>query len=245
MGKALLWVSSRRIEAKKPFVNNPYLCDMIWTKAAIDQDSVIFFFFFFAFIMKTVPNADFLIAETPVSQALWSAIMGSNPSEGIIDSSFPVCNVNYPMAMDFIGRLNEATGAGFRLPTADEWELAAKCGDKKYPYQYTGTDDFGALKTDRAPVKKYAPNEIGLYCLTGNVMEWTETAIMIPLDRGAVLAKKLGLPLKEEPQYRKERILKGGSSAHGEYTSHIYDKNHYLDDYRNSLTGLRLAMDRQ
>ena len=55
---------------------------MNWTKAAIDQDSVIFSDGIVAFIMKGVPNMDFMIGETPVTQALWVAIEGSLPCEG-------------------------------------------------------------------------------------------------------------------------------------------------------------------
>ena len=77
---------------------------MNWTKAAIDQDSVIFSDGIVAFIMKGVPNMDFMIGETPVTQALWTSIMGTNPSEGPTDPYLPVCNVSYPMVKEFIGR---------------------------------------------------------------------------------------------------------------------------------------------
>lgn len=217
---------------------------MIWTKATIDQDNAIYSDGIVAFIMKGVPNMDFMIGETPVTQALWTSIMGTNPSEGPTDPYLPVCNVSYPMVKEFIGRLNEATGAFFRLPSAYEWEMAAKCGDKNYPYMYPGTDDFASLETGRAPVKKHAPNEIGLYCLTGNVMEWTGTIIKIPENRDELTRNLFGLKPKVEPIYKEERILKGGSSKHGKYTSHIKDNNHYPEDYRNDLTGFRLVMDK-
>lgn len=217
---------------------------MRWTKAIIDSDSVIYSDGIVAFIMKKVPNMEFMIGETPVTQALWMAIEGSNPSEGIVDPYRPVSNVNYPMAKAFLEHLNEATGESFRLPNVDEWEMAAMCGDKNYPFQYAGTDDFDSIDTRRQAVKDAKPNEIGLYCMTGNILEWTETVIRIPVDRTASLAASMGLKDRSEVEYKEERILKGGSSAQGQYTSHIRHNKHYPSSYRNGLTGLRLLIDK-
>ena len=216
---------------------------MSWTKAVIDSDSVIFSNGIVAFIMKGVPNCPFLIGETPVTQALWMAVEGNNPSEINTNPFFPVDNVSYPSAKAFIKHLNEATGESFRLPTAIEWEMAAKCGDDKYPFKYAGTDDFDSIDTGRCAVKEHEPNEIGLYCLTGNVLEWTETISTVTVNR-------CGIPNSlrfqcEGATETEERILKGGSSAHGRHTSGIMYGNHYPSYYSNGLTGLRLIIDRQ
>ncbi len=87
-----------------------YLCDMSWIKSIIDSDSVIYLDGVVAFIMKRIPNTNIMIAETPVTQALWMAIDGNNPCEGKTDFLFPVQNVSYPMAKSFIQHLNEVTG---------------------------------------------------------------------------------------------------------------------------------------
>ena len=217
---------------------------MSWTKATIDSNSVIYSDGVVAFIMKKVPNMDFMIAETPVTQALWMAVEGSLPFEGQFQPFVPVDNVSYPMAQAFIRRLNEAAGAMFRLPSAYEWEMAAMCGDKNYPYKYAGTDDFVSIDISRGPVKAHEPNEIGLYCMTGNILEWTDTVIKIPVDTFVSAAASMGLMDKSKVEYYEERILKGGSSAQGEYTSGIKHNKHYPSNYRNGLTGLRLAMDK-
>ena len=216
---------------------------MSWTKAVIDANSIIFSDGIVAFVMKQVPNSSFMIAETPVTQILWMAIEGNNPSEGSFRPFFPIDNVSYPMVKSFIEHLNNATSENFRLPTALEWEMAAKCGNDNYPYMYAGTDDFESIDTSRSEVKKNEPNEMGLYCMTGNIMEWTETIIKIPVDRFVSAAASMGLMDKARVEYKEERILKGGSSVHGKYTSHIKDNNHYPADYRNGLCGFRLAMD--
>ena len=80
--------------------------------------------------------------------------------------------------------------------------------------------------------------------MTGNILEWTETVIKIPVDSHASIAASMLLRDKAEVKYKEERILKGGSSAHGKYTSKIKDNIHYPSNYRNGLSGLRLAMDK-
>ena len=217
---------------------------MSWTKAFIDANSVIYSDGIVALVMKHVPNSSLWIAETPVTQILWMAIEGDNPSDGSFRPFFPVDNVSYPMAKSFIEHLNNATGENFRLPTASEWEIAAKCGDDDYPYMYARTDDFESIDTSRSAVKKNEPNEIGLYCVTGNILEWTETVIKLPVDPLASVAASMGIKDRAEVEYKVERILKGGSSAHGKYTSRIKDNVHYPSKDHNGLSGFRLAMDK-
>ena len=216
---------------------------MSWTKAILNSNSVIYSDGNVDFVMKRVPNTDYLIAETPVTQALWMAIEGNNPCEGKFDFGYPVNNVNYPMVKTFIEHLNAATKESFRLPFAFEWEKAAMCGDENYPYKYVGTNDFESIDIRRQPVKNTSPNEIGLYCMTGNILEWTETIIRIPKDRFASAAASMGLRNKDTIEYYEERILKGGSSAQGRYTSEIKHNKHYPSEYRNGLTGFRLLLD--
>lgn len=92
---------------------------------------------------------------------------------------------NYPMylvsreeCITFIGKLNELTGAKFRLPTEEEWEFAARGGKKSRGYNFSGSNLIDEVawyennsKTTR-PVKQKAANELGLYDMSGNVEEW-------------------------------------------------------------------------
>lgn len=129
---------------------------------------------------KEVSVGDYYICETAVTQALWIAVMGNNPSwyEG---DDFPVENISWHDANEFAQRLSNIIGKEFRLPTEAEWEFAAKGGIYSRGYQYSGSDDLElvAWYKDNStrkthPVKTKLPNELGLYDMSGNVYEWCE-----------------------------------------------------------------------
>ncbi|MBO7477227.1 MAG: formylglycine-generating enzyme family protein [Salinivirgaceae bacterium] len=125
---------------------------------------------------------DFLIGETEVTQQLWFAVMGSNPSHfKYKDGNYPVENVSWIDAQEFIKKLNEITGQQFRLPFEAEWEYAARGGKKSTDKKYAGGDDIeevawyrdNASGTTHAVATKRA-NELGIYDLSGNVFEMIE-----------------------------------------------------------------------
>ena len=123
---------------------------------------------------------DYYIGKYEVTQALWQAVMGSNPSNFKGDA-LPVEQVSWNDCQDFISKLNAMTGKRFRLPTEAEWEYAARGGKKSRGYQYSGSNTLGdvAWYNDNSGPKTHAvgtkqPNELGIYDMTGNVMEWCQ-----------------------------------------------------------------------
>lgn len=139
-----------------------------------------------------VTLSDFCIGQTEVTQALWVAVMGTNPSwfcstEGFADDfQRPVEEVSWWNCQDFITKLNRLTGRHFRLPTEAEWEYAARGGNKSQGYLFAGSDDInevgwwynntpsmenGEEGYGTRPVGMQKPNELGLYDMTGNVAE--------------------------------------------------------------------------
>lgn len=127
-----------------------------------------------------VAVSSFRLGQTEVTQALWQAVMGKNPSVFEWPSS-PVENITRADAMEFINKLNALTGRQFRLPTEAEWEYAAHGGVKSGGYKYAGSNNVGfvAWYTDNSDnmthaVKDRVPNELGLYDMCGNVYEMCE-----------------------------------------------------------------------
>ena len=127
-----------------------------------------------------VTLSSYSIGETEVTQALWKAVMGSNPSNFKGDD-LPVECVSWNDCQTFIRKLNGLTGRHFRLPTEAEWEFAARGGNQSRHTQYSGSnriDDVawynGNSGSDPHPVKTKQPNELGIYDMTGNVLEWCQ-----------------------------------------------------------------------
>ena len=93
--------------------------------------------------MHRVTVSDFMIGKFEVTQKLWKAVMGSNPSRFKGDN-LPVENVSWNDAREFIRKLNQQTGQNFRLPTEAEWEYAARGGTSMSLYNGEKINLIGA-----------------------------------------------------------------------------------------------------
>lgn len=134
-------------------------------------------------VQVTLDN--YWIGQTEVTQELWMAVMGSNPSMDTSNPKMPVFNVSWDDCMTFVTRLSSLTGERFRMPTEAEWEYAARGGMHSQFYRYSGSNDFNEVGWEKSreslwdftpfiphTVATKKPNEIGLYDMTGNVYEW-------------------------------------------------------------------------
>ena len=128
----------------------------------------------------SVTLSSYYIGRYEVTQAQWRAVMGSNPSRFTGDN-LPVEQVTWNDVQEFITKLNQRTGKTFRLPTEAEWEYAARGGNKSKGYKYSGSNTIGDVawycnnSSDTThPVGQKAPNELGIYDMTGNVYEWCQ-----------------------------------------------------------------------
>ena len=126
----------------------------------------------------SVTLSSFYLCKYEVTQALWRAVMGNNPSY-FKGNNLPVENVSWNDCQTFISRLNNLTGKNFRLPTEAEWEYAARGGNRSRGYKYSGSNTLsdvawfdGNSGSKTHPVGTKSPNELGLYDMSGNVYEW-------------------------------------------------------------------------
>lgn len=128
--------------------------------------------------VHSVTLSSYHIGKTEVTQALWQAVMGSNPSY-FKGADLPVENVTWYDCQNFIQKLKSLTGRNFRLPTEAEWEFACRGGINSRGYKYSGSNNLGNVAWYNGnsdgqthPVAIKAPNELGIYDMSGNVWEW-------------------------------------------------------------------------
>jgi formylglycine-generating enzyme required for sulfatase activity len=129
--------------------------------------------------IHSITLGSFYIGKFEVTQYQWKAIMGNNPSYFQNCDQCPVESVSWREVQDFIIKLNSLTGKKYRLPTEAEWEYAAKGSKSSNGYLYSGSSNLNSVSwyKENSDIKTHTvgsklPNEIGIYDMTGNVMEW-------------------------------------------------------------------------
>lgn len=143
--------------------------------------------------MILVPGRTYSILKTEVTQELYESVMGDNPSKFNGEKNLPVEKVIWYDAVEFCNRLSKKAGlepaysingssvewnrnaSGYRLPTVEEWQYAAKGGQD---YKYSGSDKLDVVgwykdnsESKTHPVAQKVPNGYGLYDMSGNVAE--------------------------------------------------------------------------
>jgi Sulfatase-modifying factor enzyme 1/Ankyrin repeats (many copies) len=142
--------------------------------------------------------SDFYLGKTPVTQAQYEAVTGTNPTDHEKIGDAPVDTVSPAQAADYCQKLTEldraagvlADGWEYRLPTEAEWEYACRAGtsDATYGPLDSIAWHFGNADQRPHPVGAKAPNPWGFHDMLGNVWEmcqdWFRVKGKLPAGRG-------------------------------------------------------------
>lgn len=196
-----------------------------------------------------VTLSDYYIGEYEVTQELWSAVMGERCSQ---NCSYPVSGITWWQCLDFINRLNnllsyQLDGKRFALPTEAQWEYAARGGQYSQHYKYAGSNDLFSVawwgsnstisinnvKTPHSVGQK-APNELGLYDMSGNVREWCRDWYGAYSD--AARTNPHGAP------FGPRRVLRGGCYSSRAEDCRISSRSNSVPSLDWNDTGFRLVL---
>ena len=183
----------------------------------------------------------YYVAETVVTNELWNAVMGHNPSYWNWYSN-PVANVSWDDIVDrFLPRLNALSGKNFRLPTEAEWEYAARGGNKSKNYKYSGGNNVNEVaifvenSRQRTGVAfSRIPNELQLYGMSGNVWEWCSDWYGEYGNEPSVNP--------QGPAAGRYRVLRGGSCMTLAQFCRVAGRNMNTPQYENYACGFRIVL---
>lgn len=176
------------------------------------------------------------------------------------ENNHPVIHVSWNDAQAYCDWLSKKTGKNYRLPSEAEWEYAAGNGNKHSKYSWgdglpsgikggnVGDEKGKSVFKDwdifdgyndgyvyTAPVGKYAPNELGLYDMTGNVWEWC----LDWYDKSYYSTSSSRNPVNNSAAVL--RVLRGGSWIHDPQYSRVAHRFFSTPGNRFSFIGFRVV----
>ena len=181
----------------------------------------------------------FTMMDAPVTQEMWIAVMGGNPSE-FVGLTHPVENVSWNEVQEFIKKLNGQLGLRgakrYRLPTEAQWEYAARAGTETAYFSGDDPKNFDEYAVfdagGTAPVRSKKANPWGLYDMSGNGWEWVEDWYHPVLKGGDD-------PVQTEKSA--DRVIRGGGKGIHTKFLRAAERSHVPPDYKKFYTGFRLV----
>jgi formylglycine-generating enzyme required for sulfatase activity len=187
--------------------------------------------------MVRIPGQSFAIGRTEVTFAQWDACVAAGGCNGYRPDDRgwgrgdrPVIYVSWLDALNYVRWLSQSTGQRYRLPTDEEWEIAARGGtttNYSWGDQAAVCDqradngaNFWGCNDSTLPVGAFRPNAFGLYDMHGNVYEWVEDCF----DAGCA-----------------SRVLRGGGWASNLEGLGSATRDTVAPSYRYDGGGLRVA----
>ncbi len=197
----------------------------------------------------------FYMGKYPVLQALWTAVMGENPSY-FKGENHPVETVSWDAICEeggFLDRLNQcseakalrqADGKQFRLPSESQWEYAARGGAASLGFPYAGSHRLAEVAWyednsygETHPVGLKAPSELGLHDMSGNVREWCADQYHSDYNN----APEDGSAWIDDAKDNGTRVLRGGSWSGISRNCRSSLRHYYYPDLRSGNGGFRLV----
>lgn len=187
---------------------------------------------------------NFYILKSPVTQALWYAVMDSNPAFHKNCYTCPVENVSWNDAQRFITTLNQLTKGHYRLPSEAEFEYAARGGKKSKGFDYSGSNDVKdvAWYTDNSldkshPVGEKKPNELGLVDMSGNIWEWCSDWFAMYYYKNSPTDNPQG------PTRGEKKVLRGGGWLSLDEGCLVISRGALMPSFKDKFTGFRIVKD--
>lgn len=190
--------------------------------------------------IHSVTLSTYYIGETEVTQELWMAVMGRNPSKHK-DDNLPVEFIDFGDCGSFVKKISQLTGETFTLPTEAQWEYAARGGNKSRGYLYSGSNNIDEVawyeensSDETHPVGTKKANELGLYDMSGNVWEWCSDHFR-------------DYPSDEQTNHTQSLlsvwyIIRGGSFEDNPYRCRSTNRGVSEDDRLRDHYGIRLVL---
>ena len=204
---------------------------------------------------------DFYIGKYEITQAQWKAVMGYNDSYYRGDS-LPVDGICWYEAEEFVKKLSALTGKPYRFPTEAEWEFAARVGNNSKGYKYSGSNSIdevawyaGNRKASPHAIRRYdtdpsydedlikigstqavgkkAPNELGIYDMSGNVNELCKDGY------GPYSSNAQTDPQGADIDY--EMVYRGGNWRWSATSARVSFRDSWAPEYVYDNVGFRLA----
>ncbi|NLB63176.1 MAG: formylglycine-generating enzyme family protein [Fibrobacter sp.] len=195
----------------------------------------------------TVTVSDFYIGKYELTNAQWEAVMGDNTSK----DNKPKTGITWYDAIEFTCKLSQATSKQYRLLTDAEFEFAARGGTKSKGYLYSGSNNaddvawhagnltetcFGEFCFRSVQdVGTKAPNELGIYDLSGNVYEWMYDSY------GTFSGDNLVNPIGPATIHT-QKVRRGGSYDQPASESRVSGRKIRSIEGKDGSIGLRLAL---
>ncbi|MBI1731195.1 MAG: formylglycine-generating enzyme family protein [Gammaproteobacteria bacterium] len=196
----------------------------------------------------TVTVKPFLMGIYVVTFAQWDTCMAEGAcrekpdDQGWGRGNYPVINVSWDDAQQYVAWASSKSGRKIRLPTEAEWEYVCRAGNAQDKYCGGGNVDLVAWNYRNSyvhthPVGQKQDNRWGLHDMSGNGWEWTqdcwnETYNDAPPNGSAWTLGDCG-----------RRVFRGGSWYIKPWGVRSSVRSGFTPDYRDSSQGFRLVQD--